>query len=67
MAAAPAPSEPVIVYTGPKKTGAALIAALAVDEQKQTAKSRGKKKSRVAQKAGCRGRAEGRSQGCRQD
>ena len=49
MAAAPAPSEPVIVYTGPKKTGTALIAALAVDEQKQTTKQRGKK-SRVAKK-----------------
>ncbi len=47
MAAAPAPSEPVVVYTGPKKTGAALIAAVAVDEQKQTTKQRGKK-SRVA-------------------
>ncbi len=47
MAAAPAPSQPVVVYTGPKKTGAALIAAVAVDEQKQTTKPRGKK-SRVA-------------------
>jgi len=47
MAAAPAASEPVVVYTGPKKTGAALIAAVAVDEQKQTTKQRGKK-SRVA-------------------
>jgi D-alanyl-D-alanine carboxypeptidase len=49
MAAAPAPSEPVVVYTGPKKTGAALIAAVAVDEQKQTTKRRAKK-SRVAVK-----------------
>ncbi|MFH1344226.1 MAG: D-alanyl-D-alanine carboxypeptidase family protein [Pseudomonadota bacterium] len=48
IAAAPAPSEPVVVYTGPKKTGAALIAAVAVDEQKQTKKPRGKKKPRVA-------------------
>ncbi|MES2194786.1 MAG: serine hydrolase [Pseudomonadota bacterium] len=47
MAAAPAASEPVVIYTGPKKTGAALIAAVAVEEQKQTAKPRGKK-SRVA-------------------
>lgn len=47
MAAAPAASEPVVIYTGPKKTGAALIAAVAVDEQKQTTKPRGKK-SRVA-------------------
>jgi D-alanyl-D-alanine carboxypeptidase len=49
MAAAPAASEPVVVYTGPKKTGAALIAAVAVDEQKQATKPRGKK-SRVAAK-----------------
>ncbi|HYI27957.1 MAG TPA: D-alanyl-D-alanine carboxypeptidase family protein [Bradyrhizobium sp.] len=49
MAAAPAPSEPVIVYTGPKKTGTALIAAVAVDEQKQATKPRAKK-SRVAAK-----------------
>jgi D-alanyl-D-alanine carboxypeptidase len=48
MTAAPAASEPVVVYTGPKKTGAALIAAMAVDEQKQATK-RGKK-SRVAAK-----------------
>ena len=49
LAAAPAPSEPVIVYTGPKKTGAALIAAVAVDEQKQT-RSSAERKSRVAAK-----------------
>jgi D-alanyl-D-alanine carboxypeptidase len=42
LAAAPAPSEPVIVYTGPTKTGPALIAALAVDSEKQTPR-RGKK------------------------
>ena len=47
MAAAPAASQPVVVYTGPKKTGAALIAAVAVDEQKQATTRRGKK-SRVA-------------------
>ena len=49
LAAAAAPSEPVPVYTGPTKTGAALIAAVAVDAQKQTARPRGKK-SRVATK-----------------
>lgn len=49
LAAAPAPSEPVIVYTGPKKTGSALIAALAVDAEKQTTRHRGKK-SRAAAK-----------------
>jgi D-alanyl-D-alanine carboxypeptidase len=50
LAAPPATSEPVVVYTGPKKTGAALIAAVAVDEQKQTVRPRGKKKSQVASK-----------------
>ena len=49
LAAAPAASEPIVVYTGPKKTGTALIAALAVDAEKQTSKPRGKK-SRVAKK-----------------
>jgi D-alanyl-D-alanine carboxypeptidase len=49
LAAAPVASEPVIVYTGPKKTGTALIAALAVDAEKQTPRQRGKK-SRVAAK-----------------
>ncbi|ABD89599.1 serine hydrolase [Rhodopseudomonas palustris] len=43
LAAAPAPSEPIVVYTGPKKTGAELIAAVAVEAQKQTPKPRGKK------------------------
>jgi D-alanyl-D-alanine carboxypeptidase len=42
IAAAAAPSEPVIVYTGPTKTGPALIATLAVDSEKQTPR-RGKK------------------------
>jgi D-alanyl-D-alanine carboxypeptidase len=50
IAAAPAPSEPVIIYTGPKKTGAALIAAVAVDEQKQTTKPRAKKSQVAARK-----------------
>jgi D-alanyl-D-alanine carboxypeptidase len=50
LAAGPASSEPMVVYTGPKKTGPALIAAVAVDEQKQTERPRGKKTSRVASK-----------------
>ena len=53
MAAAPAAVEPVIVYTGPKKVGADLIAANAVEEQKQTPKVRAKgkgKKTAVASK-----------------
>jgi D-alanyl-D-alanine carboxypeptidase len=36
LAAQPAPSEPVVVYTGPTKTGAALIAAVAADTVSQT-------------------------------
>ena len=49
LAAAAAPSEPIPVYTGPTKSGAALIAAVAGDAEKQTARPRGKK-SRVAAK-----------------
>jgi D-alanyl-D-alanine carboxypeptidase len=49
LAAAPAPSEPIPVYTGPTKTGAALIAAVAADSEKQTTQHRGKK-TRVAAK-----------------
>src|SRR6202023_2996586 len=48
MAAAPAPSEPVIVYTGPTKTGPELIAAVAADSDKQT--SRRGRKARIAGK-----------------
>ena len=45
MAAAPAPSEPIPVYAGPTRTGAALIAAVAADtaEQQAAARHRGKK------------------------
>jgi D-alanyl-D-alanine carboxypeptidase len=49
LAAAPAASEPVVVYTGPKKTGTELIAAVAVDSEKQATPRRGKK-TRVAAK-----------------
>jgi D-alanyl-D-alanine carboxypeptidase len=49
LAAAPAPNEPVIVYTGPKKVGADLIAANAIEEAKQTPKPR-TKKTRLAKK-----------------
>ncbi|WP_375414172.1 D-alanyl-D-alanine carboxypeptidase family protein [uncultured Bradyrhizobium sp.] len=49
LAAAPSPSEPVIVYTGPTKTGPALIAALAVDSEKQTPR-RGTKGHTAAKK-----------------
>src|ERR1700722_6730345 len=49
LAAAPAPSEPIPVYTGPTRTGAALIAAVAGDADSQTPRHRGKK-TRVADK-----------------
>jgi D-alanyl-D-alanine carboxypeptidase len=49
LAAAPAPSEPIPVYTGPTRTGAALIAAVAADTEEQTPKHHGKK-ARVASK-----------------
>jgi len=48
LAAAPAPSEPVPVYTGPTKSGPALIAAVAADAEKQTPPKR--KKSQIAAK-----------------
>jgi D-alanyl-D-alanine carboxypeptidase len=46
LAAAPAPSEPIPVYTGPSRTGAALIAAVAADTDAQSAEARRGKKSR---------------------
>jgi D-alanyl-D-alanine carboxypeptidase len=49
LASGPAASEPMVVYTGPKKSGTALIAAVAGDSDKQTTRQRGKK-SRVAAK-----------------
>jgi len=49
LAAAPAPAEPVIVYTGPKKSGTDLIAAVAVETAKQTPKPR-MKRTRTAAK-----------------
>jgi D-alanyl-D-alanine carboxypeptidase len=50
LAAAPAPSEPIVVYTGPTRTGAALLAAVAADVEEETTRHHGKKKSRVASK-----------------
>lgn len=49
LAGAPQPSEPVIVYTGPTRTGAALVAAVAADSAKQASPRRGKR-SRLAAK-----------------
>jgi D-alanyl-D-alanine carboxypeptidase len=49
LAQAPAPSEPIPVYTGPTRTGAALIAAVAADSERDAVKPRGKgKKTHVA-------------------
>src|SRR6266481_898727 len=48
LAESPAASEPIPVYTGPTKSGAALIAAVASDSEKQT--TRRGKRSRVAAK-----------------
>ena len=49
LAAAPAPAEPVVVYTGPTRTGAALVAAVAADADAQAA-PRHSKRSRIAAK-----------------
>jgi D-alanyl-D-alanine carboxypeptidase len=43
LAAAPAPSEPIAVYTGPTRTGPALIAAVAADADSQATPRHGKK------------------------
>jgi len=50
LAAAPAASEPIPVYTGPTRTGAALIAAVAADVEQQTTRHRGKKTLTAAKK-----------------
>lgn len=51
LAQAPAASEPVVVYTGPTKTGAALIAAVEADTEKMQPVKRGKgKHTRVTAK-----------------
>ncbi|MFC0239535.1 D-alanyl-D-alanine carboxypeptidase family protein [Rhodopseudomonas telluris] len=55
IAAAPAPTEPVIVYTGPTRTGAALIAATAHDADRQAAEG---KKKKTAKKKGTKPAAE---------
>ena len=51
MAAAPAASEPIPVYTGPTRTGAALIAAVAADTDQQNVRPKGKKGRHGAKKA----------------
>lgn len=42
-----APVEPMVVYTGPKRTGADLVAAVAADEAAQSPRGKGKKKKSV--------------------
>jgi D-alanyl-D-alanine carboxypeptidase len=48
LAADPARSEPIVVYTGPTRSGAALVAAVAADSDSQQSAGRRGKRSRVA-------------------
>jgi D-alanyl-D-alanine carboxypeptidase len=50
LAADPARSEPIVVYTGPTRSGAALVAAVAADSDSQRATVRRGKRARVAAK-----------------
>jgi D-alanyl-D-alanine carboxypeptidase len=50
LAGPAAASEPIPVYTGPTKSGPALIAAVAADTEKQTPAKRGKKSHVAAKK-----------------
>jgi len=59
LAAAPAPSEPIPVYTGPTRTGPALIAAVAADAEKQASPHRGKKTRIAAKKPDAAAEAKG--------
>jgi D-alanyl-D-alanine carboxypeptidase len=67
LAAAPAASEPVIVYTGPKKSGTDLIAAVAVDTEKQTPPRRGKKARVAAKKPDAKPEASTEAKGTKTD
>jgi D-alanyl-D-alanine carboxypeptidase len=60
LASSPEPAAPIIVYTGPKKTGAALIAANAADVESQTPKAKGKK-SKLAKQGAQAGATEAKS------
>lgn len=65
LAQPPERSEPVVVYTGPTRTGAALIAAVAADSEKDAPKPR-KKKTHVASKkpdASADAKSDGKSDG----
>ena len=46
-----AAAEPMVVYTGPKRSGAALVAAVAADEASQTV--RGKRRARASRASPC--------------
>jgi len=67
LADGPAASEPMVVYTGPKKTGAALIAAVAVDSEKQTTSRRGKKTRVAAKKPDAEPKSEAKSASSKSD
>jgi D-alanyl-D-alanine carboxypeptidase len=66
MAAAPAPSEPIPVYTGPTRTGAALIAAVAADTESQ-AVHRGKKAHGAGKKLAATGGEKDGTKGAKAD
>jgi D-alanyl-D-alanine carboxypeptidase len=63
LAAAPAPSEPIPVYTGPTRSGPALIAAVAADADNQTTTRRRGKKAHLAAKHATETRSEARNSG----
>ena len=50
LAASPAASEPIVVYTGPTRSGAALVAAVAADSDQSGHPRKHGKRSRVAAK-----------------
>jgi D-alanyl-D-alanine carboxypeptidase len=66
LAAAPAPSEPIAVYTGPTKTGAALIAAVGGDAAKQTPRQ-GRKTRAAAKKQDTTAEAKDTGKGAKPD
>ena len=63
LAAAPTPADPVIVYTGPTKSGADLIAAAAADAAAQEAAAANYRKSRAAKRRGGKAHASTDSKG----
>ncbi|WP_369719503.1 D-alanyl-D-alanine carboxypeptidase family protein [Bradyrhizobium sp. LLZ17] len=69
MASAPAPAEPVLVYTGPTRTGTALIAAVAADADQQATPKARSKKTRVAKKqdAGSDTKSDGKTASAKPD